>query len=165
MKLIVLFVFLSLVSAVVLARDLHSVAKKERARRSGLRSNDGSRRSFTNEDLEIYADHRRPDSTVEKRRAPLGPARDLAKEESYWQQEKDRHERDLARVDARIRKLESRLRDHRLKRRLTGGRLREDPSASLIEESLESLREERQKLVMDFREHARKAGAFPGWLR
>jgi hypothetical protein len=35
----------------------------------------------------------------------------------------------------------------------------------LIEETLESLREDREEMESDFRERARKASAFPGWVR
>lgn len=164
MKLIVFVVCLGLLSAALLARDLHSVARKERARRDAIRSTERSSRPLTNEDLEAYSKPGASSKPARERTLSLSPRRDLAKEESFWRGEKLRHDRELARLDASIRKLEWRLRDHRLKRRLKGG-LRDDPTTALIEESLESLREERRKIELQFRERARKAGAFPGWLR
>ena len=74
------------------------------------------------------------------------------------------HDRDLARIEARIRRRQSRLAQRELVARRKGWR-RDDPTITLIQESLESLRDEREKLDLEFRERARKAGAFPGWIR
>lgn len=160
MKLIVLVVALALLTAVA-ARDLSSVARKERTRRQAI---DAARvRTFTNADLDAYPE--RGASASAARRSPMpGRGRDLAKEEAFWRREALRHARELARLDAGIRRLEWRLRDREAKRK-SNGRGRDDPSVAMIEESLGSLREEREAMVMDFRERARKAGAFPGWLR
>ncbi|HLE22074.1 MAG TPA: hypothetical protein VJB88_13255, partial [Vicinamibacteria bacterium] len=46
-----------------------------------------------------------------------------------------------------------------------GERLRSDANEQVLEDSLQSLREERKRLIESFHERARKAGALPGWLR
>lgn len=167
LKLVLILVCLALVSAAaatVAARDLSSIARKERARRQNIHSAGAHSPTFTNADLDVYPN---ADPTQTPARGPtrsLEPRRDLEKEESFWRSESLRHQREIARLDANIRRLEWRLRERQVKSRAKG-RLREDTALSLIEESLESLREERDAAQMDFRERARKAGAFPGWLR
>jgi len=161
LKLTLLVVGLALVSAIVVARDLSSVARKERARRQAVDAS--GVRTFTNEDLDAYPERERSGPPSTRTRA-TDPPRDLAKEEAYWRRETVRHQRELARLDAGIRRLEWRLRDRERKWQ-SKGRLQEDPAVAMIEESLESLREQREAMVMEFRERARKAGAFPGWLR
>jgi hypothetical protein len=116
----------------------------------------GASRIAISLDLPIRASRRR-------RRFLLGE-RDLAKKRAVWTKEKVWHERELARVDACIRRLEWRLKD-RDARRKPGERLAHDPAAEVLEANLESLREERKRVEQTFRERARKAGAFPGWLR
>lgn len=160
MKLTVLIVCLALLSVVVFARDLSSVARRERARRQTIREHSTT---FTNADLDAYAVHQNVETRTKKTPLPPITERDLKKEERFWLKENARHERELARLDANIRRLEWRLRDRRVKTR--EGRLREDPAVTLIEENLESWREQREEMVVDFRERARKARAFPGWLR
>ncbi len=163
MKILVIIVCISALSAVVFARDLERLAQRERARRNALPASERGARLFTDADLEGYAWQRRP-ARLGARRAPLPPPRDLAKEEAYWQRQKMHHDRDLARLAARIRKLQSRLSERELVARRKGW-VRDDPTITVIEESLRSLREERDKLDVDFHERARKAGAFPGWIR
>lgn len=160
MKLTVLIVCLALLSVVVFARDLSSIARRERARRQTIREH---ATTFTNADLDAYAVHQNVETRTKKTHLPPITERDLKKEERFWLKENARHERELARLDANIRRLEWRLRDRRVKTR--EGRLREDPAVTLIEENLESWREQREEMVVDFRERARKARAFPGWLR
>ena len=164
MKLIVIIVCLALLSVAVLARDLSSIARKERARRQTIHSSGGHSRTFTNTDLDAYPGDGVAYAPTRTRNRTRAPSRDLQKEESYWRQQTLRHERELARLDASIRRLEWRLSERQTRSRARG-RLREDPSVSMIEESLESLREQREDMKMDFQERARKAGAFPGWLR
>ncbi len=164
MKLAVLIVCLALLSVVVIARDLSSIARKERSRRQTIHSSGKRSKTFTNADLDAYAAHERVETRTKSTRRRSKTDRDLEKEESFWRNEKARHERELARLNASIRRLEWRLRDRQVKARLKGRR-REDTAVALIEETLESLREEREEVAMTFRERARKAGAFPGWLR
>ena len=164
MKLTVLIVCLALLSVVVVARDLYSIARRERARRQTIQLSGERSRTFTDADLDAYAAHQKVETRTKRTTHPPTRERDFKKEESFWRREKARHERELARLDASIRRLEWRLRDRRMKSR-SKSRLREDPAVTLIEESLESLREEREETVVDFRERARKARAFPGWLR
>lgn len=164
-----LFVCIALVSVAVFARDLSAIARRERMRRQSVHSSGDSAgsRTFTNEDLETYGETATPSSPEARptpRRAAANNTRDLRKEESYWRKEKLRHDRELARLDASIRRLEWRLNERRLQSR-EKSRVREDPGVTLIEESLESLQEERERLDREFRDRARKAGAFPGWLR
>ena len=153
--------------APLLARDLTEAAKKERSRRQALSTVRRGRsvRVFTNSDLERYqrADVS-PGPPLSGKRRPVKPLRDLAKERKHWQKEKEKHQRERARLDARIRRLEWRLADRRARKR-PGERLREDPAEKALEESLKSMRAERKRFIEEFRERGRKAGAFPGWLR
>jgi hypothetical protein len=87
-----------------------------------------------------------------------------AKEREFWEREARRHERELARLDAGIRRLEWRLREKQ-SRRPAGERFSKDPVVEVLEDSLETLREERKRIDERFRERARRAGALPGWLR
>lgn len=164
MKLALIILCLAFLSAVVVARDLSSVARKERARRQAIHSSRESSETFTNIDLDTYTAEERVDTRSKRTRRPPDTERDLKKEEAFWRKEKSRYERERARLDASIRRLEWRLRDRQLKARLKGRR-REHTAVALIEETLESLREDREDMELDFRERARKASAFPGWLR
>jgi hypothetical protein len=166
MKLAILVLCLTAISALVYAVDLQTAAKREKERRQALAEGMRVRaRSFGMEDLERYAAGRATGEPSRSRvSAPVPPERDYKAERSFWHRERERYERELARVDAGIRRLEWRLRDKRAKKR-PGERLSPDPSVDLLEESLESLRDERRRLEERFRERARKAGALPGWLR
>lgn len=166
MKLAILVVCLTAISAFVYAVDLQAVARRERERRQALAEGARMRaRSFGMEDLERYGGDRDPGATPGSRAsAAVRADRDFGRERAFWRREKERYEREAARIDAGIRRLEWRLRDKRAKRR-PGERLSPDPSIELLEESLESLRDERRGLEERFRERARKAGALPGWLR
>ena len=167
MKIFLLALGFSLVSAIVLARDLASLARKERARRQALGANASASRPYTNSDLDTHDTHdtrERKSDTRERSIVRLVSSRDLKKEELFWRKKRSEHDRDLARLELRIRRLESRLREHRARnnRRKT---VRDDPSETLIEESLDALVEERDELSRKFRDRARRAGAFPGWIR
>ena len=164
MKLALIILCLAFLSAVVVARDLSSIARKERARRQAIHASRESSEIFTNIDLDTYTAKERVETRSQRTRRPPDTERDLEKEEAFWRKEKSRYERERARLDASIRRLEWRLRDRQLKARLKGRR-REDTAMALIEETLESLREDREEMESDFRERARKASAFPGWLR
>jgi len=171
MKIAVLVVAICLIPIMLRALELSEVAKKERSRRLGLvSSRDGKpTRSFDDADLETY---HRPMEEVEAPpppshgpgHAPGIPSRDLLQERAFWHKEKSHHERELARLDAQIRRLEWRLAEHKARRK-PGERLRRDPTEHVLDESIQSLREERADLNEAFREKARKAGALPGWLR
>ena len=166
MKLWILIICIALLSAAVMARDLERVAREERARRSARPRTEPATPLFTNADLERYERDRPPmDGRTHVTR--LGPPRNLEKEEAYWRKQKLQHDRDVARVHARIRKLQSRLAERERAARRKGQQewLRDDPTVTLLEESLQSLREELDRLDLDFRTRARKAGAFPGWIR
>jgi hypothetical protein len=158
-----LLIGLTVVSAFVYAIDLQAAARREKERRQALAEGARMRaRSFATEDLERY----REESTVPSARAPAAASadRDFKKERAFWHRERERYEREVARIDAGIRRLEWRLREKRAKKR-PGERLSPDPSVDLLEGSIESLREERRVLEERLRERARKAGALPGWLR
>ena len=157
--------YVGVLSAAVLARDLGRIAQQERARRDALPASERGAKSFTDAHLESYGWQRRPAKLGAREASP--PSRrdlDIAKAEAFWRRQKMQHDRDLARIEARIRRLQSRLAQRELVARRKGWR-RDDPTITLIQESLESLREEREKLDLEFRERARKAGAFPGWIR
>ena len=167
MKVAVLVAVICLIPVLIKAFELSEVAKKERSRRLGLASSQDGKptRSFNDADLEIY--HRIGDPSPRRRgprRSPVIPSRDLLKERSFWRKEKSRHDGELARLDAQIRRLEWRLAE-RQARRKPGERLRRDATEQILEESIQSLQEERALLIQVFRERARKAGALPGWLR
>lgn len=173
MKLLLLVLGFCCLSAALLARDLPSLAKREKARRRAIASQSKSHDvpSFDDADLERYRrsrDEAGPDVVrrPEAARAPASGDADaeLSRRAHRWREEAERHERELARLDASIRKLEWRLVERR-SRRKSSARLAEDPTAEMLEDSIENLREQKKLLDERFRERARKAGAFPGWLR
>jgi hypothetical protein len=163
-KLFVFLLCLTAASAAVYALDLPSLARRERARRSAHAGRPV--RSFGEEDLERYRRERPPDSLAVTIPAPppLAAPRDLARERVLWRKEAQQHQRELAKLDASLRRLQWRLNEKRAKRR---GRnwLAEDPSIGLLEDSIRSLTEERKHLEERFRERARRDGALPGWIR
>ena len=169
MKLMFLVLCIGLLSVAVFARDLSSIARKERLRRQSIHAPARESKKYTNDDLEGYAEHGESERG-QIRLETNGPARnayrdrDLKAEAAHWRKEKLRHDRELARLDANIRRIEWRLRERQTKSR-ADNRARDEPAVSLMKESLESMREEREELESDFRDRARKAGAFPGWLR
>jgi hypothetical protein len=164
-KIFLFVLFMCLVSAFLIARDLSQLSRAEKARRQAVaatRKHDISR-TFTNRDLKRY--HRGPaPRLVQRSSRPGKPQRDLAKERAYWQKEKEKHRRELARLDARIRRLEWRLAERRARRK-PGERLHEDPAEEALEGTLKSMEDERRKLIAEFLERGRKGGALPGWLR
>jgi hypothetical protein len=166
MKVILFVLGVVLFSVLVYARDLDSLARRERARQKALAASgraNGLR--FTDDDLDRYRrDGSEPRAPAALPRQSREQERDRVKERAFWEKERARHERELARLDASIRRLEWRLKE-RQGRRVQGERLDRDPAAELLSDSLESLREERKRLDDEFRERARKAGALPGWIR
>lgn len=165
MKLAILVICLTALSAYVYAIDLQAAAKREKERREALAEGTRTRtRTYGMDDLERYARARDSSEPRSRISAAVPADRDLKEERAFWQREKERYEREVSRIDAGIRRLEWRLRDKRAKKR-PGERLSPDPSVDLLEESIESLRDERRVLEERFRERARKAGALPGWLR
>lgn len=175
MKILLLVLGLCCLSAALLARDLPGLAKREKARRRAIASQSQSRDalSFDDSDLESYRRSRgeagpdvvrRPGAALASSagRAPADP--ELERQKRYWREEATRHERELARLDASIRKLEWRLVERRSRRR-PSERLSDDPTADMLEDSIDNLREQRKLLDERFRRRAREAGAFPGWLR
>jgi hypothetical protein len=166
-KIVILVVCLSALSAALLAKDLRALARKERARREAVAASGRGGPSFDDADLARYRaaggeEERSAVSSVP--RPHREDERDLQQERRYWRGELERHRRELERIDAGIRRLELRLAERRGRRR-SGERLSRDPSERLLEDTLESLRAERRRVEEAFRERARKAGAFPGWLR
>ncbi len=158
-------IYVGALSAAVLARDLGRIAQQERARRDSLPMSERGAKSFTDAHLESYAWQRRPAKLGAREASPPSQRDlDMAKAQAFWQRQKMDHDRELARIEARIRRLQSRLAQRESVARRKGWR-RDDPTITLIQDSLESLREEREKLDLEFRERARKAGAFPGWIR
>ena len=171
MKLIVLVLCLSLLSVTLFARDLSSAARRERDRRAAL-AQKGQRargRTFTDEDLNVYARFRvsaprpRPATPIAARAA----SSEMAKRRAYWRAQKEKLTRELARLDAQIKRLEWRLAETRARnRQRPRGRIdAQDTTARLMEDSLEGLRADRRRMEQAFHERARKAGALPGWLR
>jgi hypothetical protein len=167
-KIFLFVLFMCLMSALLIARDLSRVAKAERERRRAVVAarNPSSNRTFTNQDLANY--HRlyagsTPHETLRTSR-PTSSPQDIAKKRAYWQKEKEKHRHELARLEARIRRTKWRLAERKARRR-PGERLRDDPAESALEETLMAMEEERRKLIAEFLERGRRAGALPGWLR
>lgn len=167
MKVFLFIVIMCLFSAALLARDLAETARKERARRlTSLVSRRGKpARVYTNTDLERFQQTTpSPDGRLPSKSKSAKHQRDYEKERQHWRKEKEEHQRETARLDARIRRLEWRLAERRARKR-PGERLREDPAEKALEESLKSMQAERTRFIEEFLERGRKAGAFPGWLR
>lgn len=165
MKVVVFLLCLTAASAAVYALDLPAIARRERARRSALAGKPAP--AFGDDDLERYRRERGPENapSVSDAAPPPAPvARDLAREKTRWRKEAQQHEREVAKIDASLRRLEWRLNEKRSRRRNREW-LTEDPAIGLLEDSIRSLNEERERLEERFRERARKEGAFPGWLR
>lgn len=167
MKLFIFLALLCLLSAAVVARDLTEAARKERERRQAVHESRGGEkaRSFTNADLKRFQrSEPRTSSLHTSNTRKTRPERNWAKERAFWKKEKEKHQNNLARLDARIRRLEWRLAERKARRR-PGERLREDPAEKVLEQTLEALHEERKRLIEEFRERGRRARALPGWLR
>lgn len=166
MKLVVFLLCLTVASTAVYALDLPSLARRERARRSAHAGKPA--RSFGDDDLERYRRRRAPDSVPATPPAapppPVAAPRDLTREKVHWRKEAQQHEREVAKVEANLRRLEWRLNEKRSRRRSREW-LTEDPTIGLLEDSIRTLTEERQRLEERFRERARKEGALPGWIR
>ncbi len=145
---------------------LATLARAERARRLAIRTAERPAQVYTNADL---VSHRStstssPVSPGKKPRPRRASSRDLVAEERHWRKEKIAHERDLARIDARISRLRTRLSTSSL----PGSRglsPRDRAQRALLEEALDALLADRARLHSRFLERARKGGAFPGWLR
>ena len=164
MRLVVFFLCLTVASAAVYAMDLPSLARRERARRSAHAGKPA--RSFSDDDLERYRRGRAPDSvpTTPTAAPPPVAARDLTRERVSWRKEAQQHQREVAKIEANLRRLEWRLNEKRSRRRSREW-LTEDAAIGLLEDSIRALSEERRRLEEGFRERARKEGALPGWVR
>ena len=165
MRLVVFFLCLTVASAAVYALDLPSLARRERARRSAHAGKPA--RSFSDDDLERYRRGRAPDSVPTTPTAappPVAAPRDLTRERVYWRKEAQQHQREVAKIEAKLRRLEWRLNEKRSRRRSREW-LTEDAAIGLLEDSIRALSEERRRLEEGFRERARKEGALPGWVR
>ncbi len=167
MKIGLIVLIVCFLSALVIAHDLATTARKERARRIAVTMTRQGKATptYTNSELAPY--HRELSETLSlptRRKSPRIPPRDMVKEEAYWRKEYQRHQKELARLDARIRRLEWRLADRRARIR-PGERLQDEPAIRALEETLEAMHKERRELIDRFQERGRKAGALPGWLR
>jgi hypothetical protein len=167
MKILFVLAIICFLSAVLVAHDLAGAARKERARRQTVQESRSAKnvRSFSNRDLGQY--HRKeahPIPASRPKTRKVSPQRNLAKEQAYWVKQAEKHRRELARVDARIRRLEWRLAERQARRR-PGERLRDDPAEKVLEQTLEAMNEEKKRIIEAFRERGRRAGALPGWLR
>ncbi len=167
MKIGLIVLVVCLLSVLVIAHDLATAARKERARRVTVTMTRQGKTipTYTNSELGRY--HRELSETLPlpvRRKSPRISPRDMAKEEAFWRKEYQKHQKELARLEARIRRLEWRLADRRARIR-PGERLQDEPAIGALEETLEAMHEERRKLIESFQERGRKAGALPGWLR
>lgn len=158
------FLYLAMVVSGSASPDsLAALARAERARRLEIHSAERPAQVYTNADLQSLrsVSTGRTERTPRRRRAS---SRDLVSEERHWRKEKLAHERDLARIDARI----SRLRIRLSTSSPPGSRglaPRERARRAVLEEALDALLADRARLRSQFLERARKGGAFPGWLR
>ena len=163
MKFVVFLLCLSAAAAAAYAMDLPTLARRERARRSAVAGKPV--RAFGDADLERYRRGEAPVSPPPRVSTPASfPARDLTRERVYWRKEAQQHQREVAKIEAGIRRLEWRLNEKRSRRRSRDW-LTEDPSIGLLEDSIRALAEERKRIDDRFRERARKEGALPGWIR
>ena len=161
----------------LLARDLHAIAKRERARRERLRIVVGQPvKKYDNRDLDrIHGQDRSPtgisasgmrDETHSAKRRREEEA-ERREREQFWRQERRRHDERQLRLSAKIERLEWRLNRRREQLRHASERLsgRDDPTILIIQSSLAALRAEHRKREEGFLERGRRAGALPGWLR
>jgi hypothetical protein len=158
------FLCLTLASAAVYALDLPSVARRERARRGAVSGK--PTRTFDDGDLERYRAEK-PSDPGPRPPPALGAgegSRDLVSEQAHWRKEAERHQREMAKIEASLRRLQWRLAEKRSRKRSRDW-LTEDPSIEALEDSIKALHEEKRQLDERFRERARKEGALPGWLR
>lgn len=164
MKLLMFLLCLTLASAAVYALDLPSVARRERARRSAVSGK--AARTFGDRDLERYRKEKPAEAGPRLPSPPRAgpPARDLSREQAHWRKEAERHQREMAKIEASLRRLQWRLAEKRSRKRSRDW-LTEDPSIPALEDSIKALNEEKRELDERFRERARKEGALPGWLR
>jgi hypothetical protein len=165
-KLLVFLLCLTAASAAAYALDLPSLARREKARRSAVAGRPA--RTFADRDLEQYGREWPKDSDpAPPRREAPPPAerpRDLTRERAYWRKEALQHQREVAKIEASVRRLQWRLNEKRSRPRSRTW-VTEDPTIALLEDSIRALTEERKRLEERFRERARKEGALPGWLR
>jgi hypothetical protein len=143
--------------------SLAEAARKERARRAALAREGIVVRSFRQNDLP-EGQKESPASVPSPRSSKPSelPAQAGAKERDRWRLEREKVDREVARLDAGIRRLESRLSLMRAKGR---SRLRPEPAEEALVDSIENLKEERARIREAFLERGRKGGALPGWLR
>jgi len=156
-------IFLGLELSTLSPDDLSKLARAERARRLAIESEGHVAPLFTNDDL---GDKTRPFTEgIGRSVAPrVRPERDLVRERRFWRKEKAKHDRDMRTIERRIEGLESRLRELRsLRARRQPARLTAQRES--LEEALDAAKREHRRRELRFRERARKAGAFPGWLR
>jgi hypothetical protein len=165
-KLVVFLLCLTVASVAVYALDLPSLARRERARRVAHAGKPA--RAFDDDDLQRYrragTSDSGPATPPPSPPAPAAAPRDLTREKVHWRKETQQHQRELAKIEASVRRLEWRLNEKRSKRRSREWHV-EDPSIGLLEDSIRALVEERQRIEERFRERARKEGALPGWIR
>lgn len=172
MKTVLFVALLCLLPLLLSASPLGELARKERARRAeaAIARQGRKVRTYGDADLEALAGgHPAAPPSSSPARSPSGDKRDREAERLHWQKERDKLDRELARLDASIRRVEWRLEAHRARRRdrdRKGWDLNErDLQEEILRESLEALRAERGREIERFLERGRREGALPGWLR
>ena len=168
---------LIVIPTALVARDLHALAKRERARRERLRVSAVAKApSYDNQDLaRIHAEAVRSGSTqpssTEKtamsRRQWVEEAAQRREREQFWRAERRKHNQQQRQLAAKIARLEWRAERRREQLRRSSQRLSasDDPTLSVIQSSLDALRAEQRKQEENFLERGRRDGALPGWLR
>jgi hypothetical protein len=165
MKTVFCLALLCLLPLVIGATPLGELARRERARRAELTRQGKKARTYSDADLEPRA----PSTTLAPSRSPAGESREEREREAkrlHWRREREKLDRELARLDANIRRLEWRLEAARARRADRKG----DPKArdlqeEVLRESLKALYAEREREINRFLERGRREGALPGWLR
>jgi len=172
MKTVLFVALLCLLPLLLAASPLGELARKERARRAlaALARQGKNVRTYSDVDLQARAGGQSATVPVSSP-APsrTGEKRDRDAERLHWRKERDKLERELARLDAGIRRLESRLEAARARRRDRAEKnwdvRARDLQEEMIGDSLAALRAEREREVDRFLERGRREGALPGWLR
>lgn len=164
-------IFLLLPTA-IFAWDLHALAKRERSRRAQLRARGRQATSFTDEDLNrrhttARQTYRTDVSAPRSNRRIEKERKERVEAERHWRREREKHLRGQQQLSAKIRRLEWRYQErlNRLNPEPHRRRLRDDPTLSVLESSLNALREDYRRQEQAFLERGRRAGALPGWLR
>jgi len=143
---------------------------EELARRSRERRRQSDVRVYSDADLKAHHESTVVEKPLpEPPKAPRATTRSNAPQDrAYWRREKEKLDRDLARLDDERRRLELRLAELRA-RAQSRARRPPDPAdaarRTVLEGSIAEVRGKSAALLDAFLERGRRSGALPGWLR